>query len=575
MRLRWVVRLALLVALLLSLPAINLSTAHGVETGTEVRITAQRVADGRTEFALQQRGEDGGWGARILPARRFFPANVAHGRWLVSAPLTIQAQADSMSAATPDPLSEVRITARRLGDGRTEFGLQQRGSDGQWGERLLPQRRFFPANVATGRWLVSSPLTIQVEGSGTAATACAFSEHVDRVAAATFQVRTAESSGTAFYIGDGEWITNHHVVGDNSLVLLRHGEDQMWAQVIGTLPSYDLAMLEAQPSEAISPLVFAPNRPALASAVTVVGFPAYVQDTPSVVRGIVSKHVPLSQFEGMASDGMALQTDAPANPGNSGGPIVDDCGMVVAVTFSRYEYTAGGRPIQGIGFGIAAETAVAQIPSLRANRSNAGTTPDEINNLTISAFCSRTLDETPTFDECEDRSLAFDTSWGSWALYAVGVVEFDDVVYRFDGEGYLLQEEVMPALLTLAVGCHELEIAENGVSTHWSLPYEFCFVDSTLPADSAIPATPTGLWVAKIDVAFAPDDIRVTWNAVPGATWYELYHAAGDGEWVFKATVTNTTYVDTFPSLLFADHYTVRACNASGCSEFSAVATLN
>ena len=196
MRLRWTVRLALMVAFLLSLPLIASSVAHGAGSETEVRIAAQRHDDGRIEFALQQRGTEGQWGERLLPQRRFFPEDATPGRWLVSAPLTIQVQADSMSAATPDPLSEVRITARRIDDGRTEFALQQRDADGQWGERQLPARRFFPANVAAGRWLVSAPLTIQVEGSGRPAATCVFSEHVDRVAAATFQVRTAESSGT-------------------------------------------------------------------------------------------------------------------------------------------------------------------------------------------------------------------------------------------------------------------------------------------------------------------------------------------------------------------------------------------
>lgn len=115
-------------------------------------------------------------------------------------------------------------------------------------------------------------------------------------------------------------------------------------------------------------------------------------------------------------------------------------------------------------------------------------------------------------------------------------------------------------------------MAEHGVSTHWSPAYEFCFAssaDSPLNAALAAPA----LRVAKIDIPLAPDDIRVDWNAVRGATWYELYHAVGEGEWQFKATVTNTTYVDTSPSWLQSDHYTVRACNADGCSEFSNVAT--
>ena len=182
----------------------------------------------------------------------------------------------------------------------------------------------------------------------------------------------------------------------------------------------------------------------------------------------------------------------------------------------------------------------------------------------------------PTFEECEERSQAFDTSWGSWALYATDVVEFSDVVYRFDGEGYILQGDVMPALLALGAGCHELEIAESGISTHWSAPYQFCFVDSAAATSPSAPATPMGLSVTKVDIPLAPDDVRVTWNVAPEATWYELFHAAGQAfEWELKAT-DNTTppTVDTSPEFPGArTHYSVRACNSAGCSAFSAVAT--
>ena len=57
--------------------------------------------------------------------------------------------------------TEVRISAQRLDDGRTEFALQQR-VDGEWGERLLPSSRFFPARVTPGRWLNSTPLVVSV-----------------------------------------------------------------------------------------------------------------------------------------------------------------------------------------------------------------------------------------------------------------------------------------------------------------------------------------------------------------------------------------------------------------------------
>ena len=54
---------------------------------------------------------------------------------------------------------EVRIQARKLSDGRIEFGLQQKNGGGQWGEDILPASRFFPADAPAGRWLSSTPLT--------------------------------------------------------------------------------------------------------------------------------------------------------------------------------------------------------------------------------------------------------------------------------------------------------------------------------------------------------------------------------------------------------------------------------
>ena len=114
----------------------------------EVRITAQRLEDSRTEFALQQRGSDGQWGERLLPRSRYFPARASAGRWLNSTPLTLTGGI------------VVRITAQRLADRRIEFAIQQRGADDAWGERLLPRSRFFPTNAAAGRWLNSTPLSL-------------------------------------------------------------------------------------------------------------------------------------------------------------------------------------------------------------------------------------------------------------------------------------------------------------------------------------------------------------------------------------------------------------------------------
>ena len=64
------------------------SLAQNASNDAEVRIVARKLVDGRIEFALQQR-EANGWGERILPASRKFPANAAVDRWLQSSAIRL------------------------------------------------------------------------------------------------------------------------------------------------------------------------------------------------------------------------------------------------------------------------------------------------------------------------------------------------------------------------------------------------------------------------------------------------------------------------------------------------------
>ena len=76
------------------------------------------------------------------------------------------AVAEELPPAAPTPAtdgdSNVRIVARLLESGKIEFGLQQRSSDGSWGDPDLPRRRLFPTDVGVERWLTSSALTVNV-----------------------------------------------------------------------------------------------------------------------------------------------------------------------------------------------------------------------------------------------------------------------------------------------------------------------------------------------------------------------------------------------------------------------------
>ncbi len=67
---------------------------------------------------------------------------------------------DDSAVVSTEP--EVRIVARKLGNGKIEFGLQQHQTHNTWGDRQFPRARLFPTDAPAGRWLVSSPLTLTV-----------------------------------------------------------------------------------------------------------------------------------------------------------------------------------------------------------------------------------------------------------------------------------------------------------------------------------------------------------------------------------------------------------------------------
>ena len=60
--------------------------------------------------------------------------------------------------------AEVRLSARRIDDGRVEIALQQTQDDGTWGERSLPEQRFLPADAEAGVWHSSNSLTVAGTG---------------------------------------------------------------------------------------------------------------------------------------------------------------------------------------------------------------------------------------------------------------------------------------------------------------------------------------------------------------------------------------------------------------------------
>ncbi|WP_284307778.1 Do family serine endopeptidase [Hydrogenophaga electricum] len=149
----------------------------------------------------------------------------------------------------------------------------------------------------------------------------------------------------------GYILTNNHVIeeADQIEVLLNDGRRSP-AQVIGTDPDTDLAVLKVDLQSL--PVITLGDSDALAigDAVLAIGNPFGVGQT--VTSGIVSAlgrtQLGINTFENF------IQTDAAINPGNSGGALVDTNGHLMGINTAIYSRSGGS---MGIGFAIPTSTA--------------------------------------------------------------------------------------------------------------------------------------------------------------------------------------------------------------------------
>jgi len=158
------------------------------------------------------------------------------------------------------------------------------------------------------------------------------------------------STGSGFFVTtDGHLVTNAHVVracgeirvdGHGAARLLRADEDK------------DLALLKVAPRKPVAHVRVSPARAQLGQEVVVFGFPlsGILNNGLNVTTGIISSET------GIANDRRIVQFTAAIQPGNSGGPILDVAGNLLAVVkakFSdRFALNRGNFVPQNLNFGI-------------------------------------------------------------------------------------------------------------------------------------------------------------------------------------------------------------------------------
>lgn len=171
---------------------------------------------------------------------------------------------------------------------------------------------------------------------------------------AIFKVNTASGSGTSFYLKDKKiFVTNYHVVGSYKQVSLQdHSGTRYLASVVLVNPNEDVAFLRTEEEFDIPQLDLQPDDSLRqGDKVYVAGYPFGMPFT--ITEGVISAPSQLMQGKSY------IQTDAAVNPGNSGGPMINDQGKVIAITTSKFTEA------DNMGFGVPVTMLVEEFDALK------------------------------------------------------------------------------------------------------------------------------------------------------------------------------------------------------------------
>ena len=183
------------------------------------------------------------------------------------------------------------------------------------------------------------------------------SDVVDRVGPSVVRIdvrkngRSAGSGSGVIISSDGLALTNSHVVQGSRTVSLTTLEGrELQARVLGDDPDTDLALLRVEADVALPAAKLGDSAKLKRGQIAIaIGNPLGFDAT--VTAGVVSAlgRSLQSRTGRMIED--VVQTDAPLNPGNSGGPLVSSTGEVIGIN------TAVIMGAQGICFAVASNTA--------------------------------------------------------------------------------------------------------------------------------------------------------------------------------------------------------------------------
>jgi S1-C subfamily serine protease len=175
-----------------------------------------------------------------------------------------------------------------------------------------------------------------------------------------------QALGSGFVVDKaGHVVTNYHVIeGADEIRVSFSNQDTVEAQLVGSDPSTDLALLQVDTSaSALTPLSLGDSdKVEVGDPVVAIGNPFGLDRTAT--SGIVSALQRLITAPNSFTIDHVIQTDAPINHGNSGGPLLNSRGQVIGVNTQIETGGVAGSGNVGIGFSVPSNTVkdvVAQI----------------------------------------------------------------------------------------------------------------------------------------------------------------------------------------------------------------------
>jgi len=234
--------------------------------------------------------------------------------------------------------------------------------------------------------------------------------------------RPGNAVGAGFVITpDGYVVTNNHVIADaDEITVVFSDESRYEAELIGTDPKTDIALLKI-PSDRPLPIVRFANsdRVRVGDWVIAIGNPYGLGH--SVTAGIVSaigRDINAGPYDDF------FQIDAPINRGNSGGPSFNLDGEVIGINTAIFSPSGGN---VGIGFTIPANLAVPVIDSLKRS--------GHVERGWLGVRIQTVTDEIAESLGLEDAEGALVASVTPGGPAETAEIEPGDVILEFDGKG--------------------------------------------------------------------------------------------------------------------------------------------